>query len=177
LRAASFVLLERGMSAQPEIQCYEYVNHSYEEVSQALVHDAVGLFERATQQATNRASKLVTKLEVSIGGFEVGRNVVVRVLKANTHADAPAHIADRATELELEWHAEKSAALFPAMRAKLTVYPLAKDETQLQLVGEYAPPGGVFGSVADKLVGHRIAEASVHAFLDALARRMNDELC
>ena len=165
------------MSGQPEIQCYEYVNHSYENVSEALVHDAIGLFERATQQATNRASKLVTKLNVSIGGFEVGRNVVVRVLKANRNAEAPAHMADRATELEIEWHAEKSAALFPAMRAKLTVYPLAKDETQLQLVGEYDPPGGVFGNVADKLVGHRIAEASVHAFLDALARRMNDELC
>jgi hypothetical protein len=165
------------MSAHSEIECYEYVSHSYEAVSDALVHDAVGLCERATTQATNRASKLVTKLNISIAGFDIGRNVVVRVVKANRNADAPAHIADRATELEIEWHAEKSAALFPAMRAKLTIYPLAKDETQLQLIGEYAPPGGVFGSVADKLVGHRIAKASVHAFLDALARRMNDELC
>ncbi len=163
------------MSAET-IQVYEYVSHPYETVSEALVHDAVGLFQRATTSATGRANALVAKLNVTIAGFDVGRNVVVHVLKANRHATPPGHIADRATEFEIEWHAEKAAALFPAMRASLTVYPLSRDETQLQLRGEYDPPGGIFGTVADRLVGHRIAEASVHTFLDALARRMNEEL-
>lgn len=158
------------------IQSYEYVSHPYEKVSEALVHDAVGLFQRATLTASSRADALVAKLNVKIAGFDVGRNVVVHVLKTNQHASAPGRIADKATEFELEWHAEKSAALFPAMHATLTVYPLSRDETQLQLRGEYDPPGGIFGTVADRLVGHRIAEASVHSFLDALARRMNEEL-
>ena len=163
------------MSAET-IQLYEYVNHPYEQVSAALVRDAVGLFQRATTTATGRADSLVTKLNVKIGGFEVGRNVVVHVLKTNPEAKPPGHIAEKATEFEIEWHAEKAAALFPAMRATLTVYPLSPNETQLQLRGEYDPPGGIFGTVADRLVGHRIAEASVHSFLDALARRMNEEL-
>jgi hypothetical protein len=85
-------------------------------------------------------------------------------------------MAQEATRLDLEWRAESAPALFPTMHATLTAYPLSPGETQLDLAGTYEPPGGVFGSVADKLAGQRIAEASVHAFLDALASRLNEEL-
>jgi hypothetical protein len=62
------------------------------------------------------------------------------------------------------------------MRASLLAYPLGPNETQLELRGHYEPPGGVIGSAADWLVGHRIAEASVHRFLDEVAGRVSQEL-
>lgn len=164
------------MSEPHVIHCYEYVNRPYEEVAGALVHDAVGLFQRATSSATGRANALVSTLKVRVAGLEVGKSVVVHVRKVDRHAHAPGRIAAEATELALEWEAETGAALFPSMRATLTIYPLSPSETQLDLDGTYAPPGGVLGDVADRVLGHRIAEASVHTFLGALAHRVSEEL-
>ena len=158
------------------IHCYEYVNRSYEDVSAALTHDAVGIFERATVSATGRAESLVSSLKVSALGLEVGKNVVIRVVQIDRDAHPPGHVASRATRLELEWHAETNAALFPSMRAELLVYPLSATETQLDMRGTYEPPGGVLGTAADKLVGRRIAQASVHRFLKEIASRLSEEL-
>jgi len=89
---------------------------------------------------------------------------------------APGHVAADAVRVDLEWAAETNAALFPSMKASLFVYPLSPTETQLDLRATYAPPGGVLGDAADKLVGHRIAEAAVHRFLQDIANRLGQEL-
>jgi len=156
------------------IHCYEYVNRSYEDISEELVLGAVGIFQRATSSAAVRATSLVSKLKVTIAGLEVGKNVVVRVLRVDRHAKIGRTLSE-ATRLELEWHAETGRALFPSMHASLTAYPLSPGETQLDLEGEYDPPGGLLGDVADRLLGHRIAEASVHKFLQDVASRLAAE--
>jgi hypothetical protein len=51
------------------------------------------------------------------------------------------------------------------MEAELVVYPLSKSETQLELQGRCSPPLGALGGALDSLVGHRIADASVHRFV------------
>jgi hypothetical protein len=159
-----------------ELRCYEYVTRPFDEVRDALLTDAVGIFERATQTATGRAHALVSHLKVSIAGLEVGKNVIIRVTKVDAHAPAPRHLSPEAIRLDLEWQAETHRALFPSMHASLLAYPLSSTETQLDLRGTYEPPGGVFGSAADRLVGHRIAEASVHRFLEAASDQLRAEL-
>lgn len=158
-----------------ELHCYEYVTAPFDRVRNALSLDAIGIFERATQTATGRAHSLVSNLKVSIAGLEVGKNVVIRVTGVHP-AEAPAHIGSGAMRMELEWQAETGAALFPSMRASLLAYPLSATETQLDLRGTYEPPLGVLGSAADRLVGHRIAEATVHRFLEDVAARLGQEL-
>jgi len=80
-----------------------------------------------------------------------------------------------AIALAFTWHAATDARSFPSMRAELTAYPLSDDETALDLHGWYAPPGGLLGSAADALVGHRLAEASVRRFLDDVVRCLETE--
>ncbi len=58
----------------------------------------------------------------------------------------------------------------------LTVYPLTATETQLNVLGRYDTPLGVVGSAVDALVGHRIAEASVHRFIGDVARYLRDRI-
>ncbi len=163
------------MAEPGTIHCYEYVNQPYERVSEALVIGAVGIFQRATSSAAARATSIVAKLKLSIGDVEVGKDVVISVRHVNRTAHAP-KLATEATKLELEWHANTDQSLFPSMRATLSVYPLSSSETQLELVGTYDPPGGVVGAVADRIVGHRIAEATAHRFLDDVAGRLSVEL-
>jgi hypothetical protein len=159
-----------------ELHCYEYVNRPFEQVRKTLTSDAVALFERATQTAAGRARTLVSNLKVSIAGLEIGKNVVIRVASVAQDATSPAELASGAIRLDLEWQAETTSALFPSMRASLLAYPLSATETQLDLRGTYEAPGGLLGSAADSLVGHRIAEASVHRFLDEVASRLSQEL-
>jgi hypothetical protein len=51
------------------------------------------------------------------------------------------------------------------MKGELSVYPLTATETQLDFSGVYKPPFGTVGKSVNKIVGHRIAEASVHRFI------------
>jgi hypothetical protein len=157
-----------------ELHCYEYVRVHFDRVREALLSDAVGLFERATHAATGRARAIASSLKVSVAGLDIGKNVVIRVTGIHPHAEGE-QLSSRAIRLDLEWHAETSKSLFPSMRASLLASAFG-DETRLDLRGTYEPPGGVLGSAADQLLGRRIAEASVHRFLDEVASRLREEL-
>jgi hypothetical protein len=158
-----------------DLHCYEYVNRPFEHVRDALTRDAGGIFERATRAASGRADALVANLKVSIAGLEVGKNVVIEVLGIEP-AEPPGHVSKEGLRVELAWRAETNAALFPSMRASLLVYALSPSETQLDLHGSYEPPGGILGGAADRAFGHRIAQATVHRFLDDVATQLGSEL-
>jgi hypothetical protein len=155
------------MSKGRPIRCFDYVNHPYERVRDALRENAPVVFRNATKLAASRASSVASELRVQLGGLEVGTDIAVSV------QDVEEHPAERMsapiTRLRLEWEASRAPRLFPMMRAELTVYPLTGKETQLDFYGHYEPPLGVLGSALDAIVGHRIAEASVHRFVSDVA--------
>jgi len=157
-----------------EIRSYDYVNHPYERVREALRADPAGVFRAATKAASSRAEALAADLRVTIAGVEVGRAVAITVHEITERpreATSPP-----VTRLELEWEATQSPRLFPFMRAVLAIYPLTPSETQLDLSGQYEPPMGALGGAVDTLVGHRIAEASVHRFLTDVGAHLRASL-
>jgi hypothetical protein len=157
-----------------EIRCYDYVNHPYEEVREALSSDALAVFGSATKVAASRARSVASALHVNIGGVEVGTDIAISVNKIE---ERPGEIkSPPVTKLELEWEAAKMPRLFPFMKAELSVYPLTATETQLDFSGHYEPPLGPLGSAMDAIAGHRIAEASVHRFLTDVADYLRTEL-
>ena len=150
------------MSKGHPVRCFDYVNHRYAQVRDALRVDPVGALSRATQSATARAEAVAVQLHVHLAGIEVGKDVDVRVVKIEElEAGTPSPV----TRLQLEWKARESARLFPLMHAELSVYPLTGRETQLDLSGQYEPPLGILGGAVDAVVGHRIAEASIDRFV------------
>jgi hypothetical protein len=62
------------------------------------------------------------------------------------------------------------------MTAELAVYPLTATETQLDFGGAYEPPMGAVGGALDAVVGHRVADASIHRFLSDVAHYLRDTL-
>jgi hypothetical protein len=149
-----------SMGMSKELHCYQYVNRPFEAVRRALLVDGVALFER--------------HLQVSIAGLDIGKDVVVKVKRVDLHVEAPGRVAEDAIRYDLEWHAATAASMFPSMKARLVAYALGANETQLDLTGDYEPPGGVVGNAADWLVGHRIAESSVKRFLDDVAGKLSE---
>jgi hypothetical protein len=78
--------------------------------------------------------------------------------------------------LQLEWQAAKMPSLFPLMKAELSIYPLTASETQLDFSGLYEPPLGAVGKALNAIVGHRIAEVSVHRFVSDVAGHLRQAL-
>jgi hypothetical protein len=155
------------MSKTSEIHCYDYVNRPYDEVRAGLTKDAVSVFQSATKAAASRAQSVASELRVDIGGIAVGADIRVSVKNVETK-DREA-MADPVTRLQLEWEAATMPHLFPLMRAELSIYPLTGTETQLDFKGFYEPPFGPLGKAVNAVVGHRIAEASVHRFVSDVA--------
>jgi hypothetical protein len=62
------------------------------------------------------------------------------------------------------------------MKAELSIYPLTSTETQLDFLGFYLPPLGAVGKALNAMVGHRIAEVSVHRFVSDVAGSLRQAL-
>lgn len=162
------------MSKDKTIRVYDYINHPYDAVRKKLSAEALEVFRNATKVAALRAKSVASELHVNFAGIEVGTDISIAVKSVE---DEPKTISSPPkTMIQLEWEAAKMPRLFPFMRAELLVYPLTATETQLDLSGNYEPPFGVVGNVIDSVLGHRIAEASVHQFIKDIAVYLRAEL-
>jgi hypothetical protein len=162
------------MSKGRDIQCFDYVNHPYEKVRDALKADAVPVFGLATKGASARAEALAAQLHVNVGAIEVATDIEISVHKVE---DTPrAGKMQPGMRILFEWKAKKSSRLFPLMHAELHVFPLTANETQLAFSGHYDPPLGMVGSALDAIVGSRIAEASIHRFVTEVAGHLRATL-
>lgn len=78
------------------------------------------------------------------------------------------------TTVPLMWDATGSPGLFPRMLADLVVAPLGSTRAQLTFRGSYDPPLGPIGEMLDRALLHRVAEASVKAFMDRIASALGE---
>jgi hypothetical protein len=160
------------MSKGREIRCYDYVNHPYELVRDRLKEDALAVFQSATKAAASRARTVASELHVNLAGIEIATDITISV--KNVEERPSQNRSPETLCLSLEWEATNSPHLFPFMKAELSAYRLTGTETQLDLSGVYEAPLGVLGGAIDALVGHRIADASVHHFIRDVAQHLRD---
>ena len=162
------------MSQSREIRTYEYVNHPYEGVRDVLLSDALATFRTATNAASDRAESVAAALRVSVAGVDVGKELRITMGEA---VETPAEVGrPPSTRIPIEWEAADRPGLFPLMKGELSLYPITDNETQLDFGGAYEPPMGALGGVLDTVVGHRIADASVHRFPSDVARHLRNTL-
>lgn len=157
-----------------KIRCYDYVNHPYEQVRDALKQNARMVFQSATKTAASRAQSVAAELRVDFAGMGVKTDIKIDVKRVDEKAAGSASMPT--TKLTLEWEAAKMSRLFPLMKGELSVYPLTATETQLDFSGVYEPPLGTVGKTMNVIVGHRIAEASVHRFVSDVAGYLRQAL-
>jgi len=162
------------MGTGREIRSYDYVNRPYERVRDALRQNALTVFRSATKSAAARAQSIAAELHVDFGGIGVKTDINISV------KDIEEKIVDATstptTRLLLEWEAATVPGLFPLMKGELSVYPLTSTETQLDFSGFYEPPFGAVGRTMNAIIGHRIAEVSVHRFVSDVAGYLRQAL-
>lgn len=72
--------------------------------------------------------------------------------------------------LALRWEVRGTGGrLFPVLDADLTLAPAGENAASLRLDGTYRPPLGSLGAGLDRLLLHRVAEATIHNFLERVA--------
>ena len=157
-----------------KIRCYDYVNHPYDRVCDALKQNAVMVFQSATKTAASRAQSVAAELRVDFAGIGVKTDIKIDVKSVDEGAAGSASMPT--TKLTLEWEAAKMPRLFPLMKGELFVYPLTATETQLDFSGIYKPPFGTVGKTMNAIVGHRLAEVSVHGFVSDVAAYLRHAL-
>lgn len=150
-----------------QIRCYDYINQPYARVRDALSKDAPALFQAATKAAASRAESVASELRIEVAG--IGVEADVRISVKNIEEKAYDVNSTPVTKLQIEWEAATLPGLFPLMKAEISIYPLTATETQLDFQGVYEPPLGAVGKAMNAIAGHRIAEASVHRFVDDVA--------
>ena len=164
----------KGSPMNRQIQSYDYVNHPYPAVRDALVRDPAAVLRAATNAAASRARAVAAALHVNIGPLDIGTEIAVTVGEISERtSEAP---ISQVTRIPIEWSAAQRAALFPIMDAELSVYPLTATETQLDFRGRYEPPLGILGGALDAIVGHRIAQASVHRLVADVANYLREHV-
>lgn len=161
------------MSKGLDIRSYDYVNHPYERVRDALKANALTVFQSATNAAASRAESVAAGLHVDFGGIAVSTDIKIEVRSIEEKIAAG---STPVTQLLLQWEAATMPRLFPLMHGELAVYPLTSTETQLDFSGEYEPPFGALGRTMNAIVLHRMAEASVHRFISDVAGYLRQRL-
>lgn len=151
------------MAKGRQFRTFDYVNRPYAQVRDALLDDAEDIFRKATRAAASRAYDVASALHVEIGGLEIGAEIAINV-EGIEESGGMRPSATR-TRVLLDWEAAKHPRLFPEMKGELSVYALTDHETQLDFAGTYTPPLGALGGAIDKVLGHRIAEATIHRFV------------
>jgi hypothetical protein len=159
-----------GMSKPKNIRLYAYVNQPYEVVRRALRDRPLELFQQATNSAATRAHSVAANLRVGVGSVEVGVRISIHVHGVREEEGVAG--LSPVTRVKLGWEAATAPGFFPLMSAELSAWPLSASETQLEIEGLYEPPLGVVGTAIDAAVGHRIAEASVHRFLEDIVEQL-----
>ena len=80
---------------------------------------------------------------------------------------------DQSVGLAIRWEATgPGGGLFPVLDADLTMAPSGERVTILALAGAYRPPLGPMGAALDRAILHRVASATIRAFLAEVARRI-----
>jgi hypothetical protein len=157
-----------------KIHCYDYVNHPYEQVRDALSKDAPRVFQSATKAAASRVQSIASELRIDVGGIGIQADIQVSV--KNIEVKPRQAMSAPVTRLQLEWQAARMANFFPLMKADLSIYPITATETQLDFDGFYEPPLGPLGKAMNAMAGHRIAEVCVHRFVSDVGEYLRKTL-
>lgn len=136
--------------------------HSDPDRVAALLEQDAAPWPGAVAESTGPSDlrRFALDLHLRVGGDAAGLTTFGKA--AYLDIGRPSRTAD-GWEAEIAWRASTAAPLFPVFSGWLLI---GRDELQIQ--GLYAPPGGVVGRVADRVLLHVAANATARWVLKEL---------
>lgn len=149
-----------------------------------LIHDFVYIDApaEAIAEIVKSGSKWLAPL--AAGAYQEGQTLLLRAGPGDSGALAktvrmtlgPARNREDTVVVPIHWEATGITGLFPVLDADLEFAPIGADTTQVNLWGSYDPPLDGFGVRLDQMIFHRVAEATVRAFLARLADSLREAM-
>ena len=137
------------------------------EVEQELVGSPAGWLSAVAGAAQARGDALLGAVGVGPLGPRLGRRVAIEL-------GEPVRFVSM-TWLPLTWEPVGLEGLLPRLDANLELGSLGGDRTQLAISAHYRPPLGALGQALDRVLVHRVAEATVKDFLDRVGAAIPDQ--
>lgn len=103
----------------------------------------------------------ITRLEADTPLGRLTRYAQIRVGAAIEDSDE--------VVVPLVWHSLEAEAAFPAFNGELRLSRLPDGRNQLELTGDYDPPGGIIGRAADAAAMFGVAQATLNDFVQSIA--------
>jgi hypothetical protein len=129
-------------------------------VERALVDSQPEWLSAMAGQAQARGDELLGQVGVGPLGPRLGRRVAIQL-------GEPVRFPSMVS-LPLTWEPVGLEGVLPRLDATLELGALGADRTQLAISARYRPPLGVVGQAMDRVLLHRVAEATLKDFLDRL---------
>jgi hypothetical protein len=142
------------------------IDRPFADVCDELVASGPAWLGESLVAAYEEGERLSLRVTSTIGPIRVGKRVWAEL-------DAMSVKPDRVTQ-PLRWRASGATGLFPAMVAELEFTPMGTSMTSISFMGRYVPPMGPLGREVDRMLLHRLAEASVRALLSRVVERLSD---
>jgi hypothetical protein len=136
-------------------------------VEQALVGSPTGWLSTMAGEAQARGDGLLGEVGVGPLGGRLRRQVRIRL-------GEPVRFPSM-TSLPLTWEPVGLEGVLPQLDANLELGSLGGDRTQLAISARYRPPLGVVGRAVDRVLLHRVAEATLKDFLDRVGQAIRDQ--
>jgi hypothetical protein len=137
------------------------------QVEQAMLDAPADWLSMVAGEAQRRGDHLLTEMGVGPLGPRLGRRVTVQV---GQPVRFPSMIS-----LPLTWEPVGLEGVLPRLEANLELGSLGKDQTQLAISARYRPPLGVLGRTVDRVLLHRVAEATLKDFLDRVGAAITSQ--
>jgi hypothetical protein len=141
------------------VRYYLDLSLPFEEVEEGLLADPEVWLPGVAREAEDRGEQLLGEV-----GFSFDDD---RRLSKEVHIELGSpHRMTGKTLLPLSWKATGPDRLFPLLDADLEIAALGRSRTQLSISARYRPALGVVGKALDRVLLHRVAEATIKDFLD-----------
>jgi hypothetical protein len=135
-------------------------------VEEALLDAPVSWLPGLLRAAEDRGQHLLAEVGFNVDTRRIDKEVEIQIGEANRSA----HV----TALPMTWRATGAERLFPQLDADLEIAALGSGRTQLSISARYRAPLGPVGTVLDKALLHRVAEATLKDFVDGVAERVTE---
>jgi hypothetical protein len=137
------------------------------QVERALLASPDGWLSALAGAAQERGDGLLAEVGVGPLGARLRRRVRIQL-------GAPVRFPSM-TSLPLTWEPVGLEGLLPRLDADLELGSLGGDRTQLAISARYRPPLGAVGQTLDRVLLHRVAEATVKDFLDRVGEAVTNQ--
>jgi hypothetical protein len=139
----------------------------HERVEHALLGSPPEWVAALAGEAQQRGDGLLAEVGVGPLGARLGRRVAIRL-------GEPVRFPSM-TSLPLTWEPLGLEGQLPRLEADIEIGPLGRDRTQLAISARYRPPLGAVGRAVDRVLLHRVAEATLKDFLDRVGEAITDQ--